>query len=110
MYIEFLKSKRAKSEEKYKNFKNLFEEFKTKSKKNCYASFLNKYKYHTKQTWQIMGNKSRGNRKRSSPAIKTTHGITEKKSEIAKEFNKYFTSVGTALASEIPIFTKDVSE
>ena len=42
--------------------------------------------------------------------IKTKQGITEKESEIAKEFNKYFTSVGTALASKIPIVTKDVSE
>ena len=49
-------------------------------------------------------------KKSSSPAIKTTQGITKKEIEIEKEFNKYFTSVGTALASEIPIFTKDVSE
>ena len=43
-------------------------------------------------------------------AIKTKQGITEKESEIAKEFNKYFTSVGTALASKIPIVPKDVTE
>ena len=45
--------------------------------------------------------------KKSSPlpkAIKTQHGITE------KEFNKYFTGVGTALESRIPIVTKDLSE
>ena len=42
--------------------------------------------------------------------IKTKLGITEKESEIAKEFNKYFNSVGTALANKIPTFTKDVSE
>ena len=45
-----------------------------------------------------------------SKAIKIKQGITEKESEIAKEFNKYFTSVGTALASKVPIVTKDVSE
>ena len=33
--------------------------------------------------------------------IKTKQGITEKEIEIAEEFNKYFTSVGTALASKI---------
>ena len=42
--------------------------------------------------------------------IRTKQGITEKESEITKEFNKYFISVGTALASKIPIVTKDVSE
>ena len=43
-------------------------------------------------------------------SIKTKQGITEKESEIAKELNKYFTSVGTALASKILIVTKDVSK
>ena len=37
-------------------------------------------------------------------AIKTQQGITE------KEFSKYFTGVGPALASRIPIVTKDLSE
>ena len=43
-------------------------------------------------------------------AIKTKEEITEKESEIAKEFNKYFASAGTVLASKIPVVTKDVSE
>ena len=54
-----------------------------------------------------------GKQKKSSSlpkAIKTKQRITEKESEIAKELNKYFTSVGTALASKIPIVTKEVSE
>ena len=38
-------------------------------------------------------------------AIKTKQGITKNKNEIAKEFNKYFTSVGIALASKIPVVT-----
>ena len=43
-------------------------------------------------------------------AIKTKQVITEKESEIAREFNKYLTSVGTALASKIPMVAKDVSK
>ena len=35
---------------------------------------------------------------------------TEKEIEIAKEFNKYFTSLGTALGSKILALTKDLSE
>ena len=42
--------------------------------------------------------------------IKTKQGITENENEIAKEFNKYFTSVDTALASKIPAVTKDLNE
>ena len=43
-------------------------------------------------------------------AIKTKQGITKKEIETAKEFNKYFTSVGTVLASKISVVTKDLSE
>ena len=63
-----------------------------------------------------MASNERNNReteKKSSSlpkAIKTKQGITEKEIEIAKEFNKYFTSAGTALASKVPIVTKDLSE
>ena len=54
LYIKSLKSKSTESEEKCKNYKNLFEKLKIKSKKNYYASLLNKYKYDTKRTWQVM--------------------------------------------------------
>ena len=43
-------------------------------------------------------------------AIKTEQGITENENKIAKEFNKYFTSVGNALASKIPVVTKDPNQ
>ena len=63
-----------------------------------------------------MASNERNNRetkKKSSSlpkAIKTKQGITEKEIDIAKELNRYFTSVGTALASKIPGVTKDLSE
>ena len=72
---------------------------------------LNKYKYDTKRTWQVMKEITGKQKTKSSSlpkTMKTKQGITEKESKIAKEFNKYFTSVGTALASKIPIVTKDV--
>ena len=74
---------------------------------------LNKYKYDTRKTWQVM-KEITGKQKRKSislpKAIKTKQEITEKEIEIAKEFNKYFTSVGIPLASKIPVVTKDLSE
>ena len=63
-----------------------------------------------------MASNERNNREREKnssslpKAIKTKQGITEKENEISKEFNKYFTNVGTALASKIPVVTKDLSE
>ena len=50
LYINFLKSRSTESEEKYKNYKSLFEELKIRLKKNYYASMLNKYKYDNTQT------------------------------------------------------------
>ena len=104
LYIKFLKNKSAESEEKYKNYKNLFEKLKIKAKKNYYDSFLNKCKYDTKQTWKVMREITGKQKTKSSSlikTIKTKQGITEKESEIAKEFNKQITSVSTALASKI---------
>ena len=41
LYIKVLKSKSAEPEEKYRNYKDIFEKLKIKSKKNYYASLLN---------------------------------------------------------------------
>ena len=46
--IKFLENKFAESDKKLIKCKNLFEKLKIKSKKNYYASLLNKYKYNTK--------------------------------------------------------------
>ena len=50
LYIKFKKNTSTESEEKYKNYKSLFEKLNIKSRKNHYASFQNKYKYDTKRT------------------------------------------------------------
>ena len=74
---------------------------------------LNEYKHDTDGTWQVMKEMTGKQKTKLSSlpkAVKTKQRITEKETEIAKEFNEYFTSVDTALASKIPIVTKDVSE
>ena len=63
-----------------------------------------------------MASNERNNReteKKSSSlpkAIKTKQGITEKEIEIAKELNKYFTSVVTGLASKIPVLSENLPQ
>ena len=71
---------------------------------------LNKHKYDTKRTLEEITGKQKKKSSSLQKSIKTKQRITEIESEIAKEFNKYFTSVGTAIASKIPIGIKDVSE
>ena len=63
-----------------------------KSKKNYYNSLLNKYKYDTTKTWQVMKviTEKQKNKSNSLPkSVKIEHGITKKESEIPKELNKF---------------------
>ena len=93
LYIEFLKNKNAESEEKYKNYKNLFEKLKINSKKNYYASLLNKYKYDTKLTWQVMKEIIGKQKQKSSSlpkAIKTKQENTKKKKRNCKRIQQIF--------------------
>ena len=75
--------------------------------------WINTNSYDTKLTWQVRKEITGKQIKKSSSlpkAIKTKQGNVEKESEVAKERNKYFTSVGTALASKILTVTKVVRE
>ena len=48
LYIKFLKSKNPEDELIYKNYKNLFEKLRKKSKQNYYLSLLEKHKDNAK--------------------------------------------------------------
>ena len=66
---------------------------------------LHKHKSDSKRTWQVM-KEITGKQKAKSNLlpreIKVNKNIIQKPQEIAKEFNKFFTSVGPTLAGEIP--------
>ena len=49
LYIKFLKSKNPEDELIYKNYKNLFEKLRKKSRQNYYSNLLEKYKDNAKQ-------------------------------------------------------------
>ena len=86
-YINFLKNKSIYSEEKCKSYKSIFEKCKIKSRKSDYASLLNKYKYDSMQTWQVM-KKITGKQKSESSSLsktrKTKQRIIEKKAKLQK--------------------------
>ena len=54
LYIKFVKSKNPEDELIYKNYKNLFEKLRKKSKQNYYSNLLEKHKDNAKQRWQIL--------------------------------------------------------
>ena len=86
-YINFLKNKSIYSEEKCKSYKSIFEKCKIKSRKSYYASLLNKYKYDSMQTWQVM-KKITGKQKSESSSLsktrKTKQRIIDKKAKLQK--------------------------
>ena len=103
--MKFLKIKTFEDESKYKNYKSLFEKLRKKAKIAYYSKLLHKYKTDSKRTWHVM-KEITGKQKTKSNLlpreIKVNKTIIQKPQEIAKEFNKFFTSVGPTLAGKIP--------
>ena len=105
LYIKFLKTKTLEDESKYKNYKSLFEKLRKKAKIAYYSKLLHKYKTDSKRTWQVMKEITGKQKTKSNllpQEIKVNKTIIQKPQEIAKEFNKCFTSVGPTLAGKIP--------
>ena len=49
-----MKTNTEAAESEYKNYKNLFEKIRKKSKKSYYSSLIKKYENNPKKTWLIM--------------------------------------------------------
>ena len=104
LFIKFLKQKTPESETDYKNYKNLFEKLKRKSKQLYYSSLLNKYQNNSKKTWQIMKEitgKLKNKWNNFPKMLKTDRRIIYNDTEIAEEFNLFFTSIRPKIADKI---------
>ena len=113
LYVKFLKHRTFTNEKNYKNYKQLFEKVKLKSRIQYYSSQFKKYQDNAKETWRIM--------KEITGKIKVLddtfpHKIIINNKEIsdekiiADEFNSYFINVGTNLAAKIPHSGKHFSD
>ena len=105
LHIKFLKTKTPEDEFNYKTYKSLFEKLRKKAKKTYYSKLLHKYKTDSKRTWQVMKEITRIQKTKFnilSQQIKVDKTIIQNPQGIAKEFNKFFTSVGPKLAKKIP--------
>ena len=105
LYIKFLKTKTLEDEFKYKTYKSLFEKLRKKAKITYYSKLLHKYKTDSKRTWQVMKEITGKQKTKSNllpQEIKVDETIIQNPQDIAKEFNKFFTSVGSKLAKKIP--------
>ena len=105
LYIKYLKTRTPESEARYKNYKNLFESLRKKAKRNYYSSMLDRYKNNSKRTWQIMKEiigKASTQTNSLPKTIKINDQYEYDSKIIATEFNKFFTTVGSNLAQNIP--------
>ena len=98
LYERFLKKHTQQNEQKYKNYKNLFETIKKKAKKIYYS-----------KTWNVMKDiigKSKI-KKTNLPRKLTINKVdVYNKPEIADAFNDFFTNIGQKLASQLPKLSK----
>ena len=105
LYIKFFKTKILEDESKYKNYKSVFEKLREKAKIVYFSKLLHKYKTDSKRTWKVM-KEITGKQKAKSNLlpreIKVDKTIIQNPQEIAKEFNKVFTSVGPTMAGKNP--------
>ena len=93
----------------YKNYKNLFEKSKKKSKQNYYSNLLEKHKDNAKQRWQILKEITRKVQKKNQSlptTLETENRIISDKNAIAEEFNTFFTNIVPNLANKIPQISK----
>ena len=103
LHIKFLNTKSLEDEFKYKTYKNLSEKLGKKAKSTYYSNLLHTYKTDSKWHWQVRKNTTGNKKKIKFPPreIKVDKTIMLNSQDIAKEFNKFFTSVGPKLAKKI---------
>lgn len=105
LYNKFLKNRTAENLAIYKNYKNLFESVKLKSKRNYDRDKLNQYKGNIQKTWNVI-KEVIGKRKLCSSKLpsKITLNGTDiyDKNDIARNFNEFFANIGPNLAANIP--------
>ena len=105
LYEKFLKHRTQESKQIYKDYKNLFEIIKRKSKKQFYSEKLIKFQGNARKALSIIKELNGKNKiyKSSFPqqiVIDTTEIVGETK--IANEFNNFFTNIGPKLAQKVP--------
>ena len=105
LYERFLKKRAPQNEQKYKNYKNLFETIKKKARKKYYSNKLLKCTGDIKKTWNVMKDII-GKSKIKSTNLPCKLAINKvdvyNKPKIADDFNDFFTNIGQKLASQIP--------
>ena len=104
LYNKLLKNRNEDNETEYENSKKLFEAIKKRSKKNHFYKLILTFKKNIKKTWEVIkdsiGKGKRNNQNFPKKVIVNNIAITDE-TQIAENFNKFFTEIGRKLASTI---------
>lgn len=109
LYQKFLKRKTFESEEKYKNYKSLFEKIKRNLKKLHYQKEFAKNVGDSKNTWNTIKNIIGKDitRKGSPDKLLSDSNTISNKKTMTDVFNDFFINVGPNLAAKIPQSTRN---
>jgi len=106
LYVKFLKRRTKKNEENYKRYKNMFTKLTQRAKKLYYSEQIQTHKNDTKKTWKILkeiiGKKKNSNHSSLPSVFTQDKQVYCDEFDIVQGFNKYFSTVGSNLASSIP--------
>jgi len=88
----------------FKNFRNLYNIILRKRKKDFYEKQLSKYQSNMKKTWEIINEATKKKRKckENIKQLNLNQTLLLKPSDIAEQFNLFFTSIAEEIAQKIP--------
>ena len=97
--------------QQYRTYRNIFNKTVKQSKKLHYLSSIEKNVKNPKKTWDILRELTTGNKTQQSIDKISTDGVTlSDPTQIANEFNKFFTRVGRDIANSVEPTSREPSD
>jgi exonuclease III len=107
LYHLTLSDPSAESKTRYKNFKTLYFKTVRAAKKQYYRNKLNEHAKNPKKTWETLNEiTGKGGGSDSVDKLSVNGVLITNPAEIATEFNKFFTGVGSRISNSVPPVTK----
>ena len=103
LHSKFKKYPTWRNEITYKKSRNILTHLLKQEEKTYYQNILNENKDNLRKTWSIIkGVINRSRKTKLNSKFLINDSISSDKAEISNSFNKYFVSVGSSLAKNIP--------
>ena len=90
---------------KYKEYNNILQECIKSAEETYYQSLFNDTKHSSIKMWKALGSIINPNKKPKQKHLTkliTEHGVVENNTEISNQMNKYFCTIGSKLANDLP--------